>query len=322
MAAVTGIHAAGGVVCRESPAGLQICLVHRPRHDDWSLPKGKLLDRETPLAAAVREVGEETGLRAAPVVSLSSVRYLSRGVPKVVDFWAMRVVGSVGFTPGPEVDQIRWATLAEARSLLTYPHDAEVLDRYAQLPPLAGAVVLVRHAAAGERGSWPGPDAARPLDAEGTAQAAALCHTLGLFAPERLVSAPARRCVQTLAPLAAALDLTVEVDTAFAEDALAEEAGTGAAADAAPAAADHTAADHTATAVAVAASRLRACSAARSTVVCSQGAVVPPVLAALAGAGTADRYQTPKGGAWLLSFGTGGALVAPPEQLALPPGRI
>ncbi|HET8684531.1 MAG TPA: NUDIX hydrolase [Micromonosporaceae bacterium] len=299
MAAVTGIRAAGGVVCRESPAGPQVCLVHRPRYDDWSLPKGKLLDRETPLAAAVREVGEETGLRAAPVVSLASVRYRSRGVPKVVDYWAMRVVDSAGFTPGPEVDRVRWATPAEALALLTYPHDAEVVDRYAQLPPLAGVVVLVRHAAAGERGSWPGPDAARPLDAEGTAQAAALCHTLGLFAPERLVSAPARRCVQTLAPLAAALDLTIEVDPAFAEDAFK---------------ADRHAA--TAAAVATAADRLRAHSAAApSTVACSQGAVVPPVLAALARAGTADHYRTSKGGAWLLSFASGGTLAAPPEPV-------
>ncbi|HET8661685.1 MAG TPA: NUDIX hydrolase [Micromonosporaceae bacterium] len=316
MAAVTAIRAAGGVVCRESPAGPQICLVHRPRYDDWSLPKGKLLDRETPLAAAVREVGEETGLRAAPVVSLSCVGYLSRGVPKVVDYWAMRVVASAGFTPGPEVDQVRWATPAEALSLLTYPHDAEVVDRYARLPPLAGVVVLVRHAAAGERGSWPGPDAARPLDAEGTAQAAALRHTLGLFAPERLVSAPARRCVQTLAPLAAALGLTVEVDAAFAEDTFVGEARTG---DATAAGTAAPAADHTANAVAAAAGRLRACSTARSTVVCSQGAVIPPVLAALSGAGTADRYHTPKGGAWLLSFGTRGPLIAPPDRIAPAP---
>ena len=93
MASVTPVRAAGGVVWRTGPdgAGVQICLVHRPRYDDWSLPKGKLEKGEHPLAAAVREVGEETGVRAVPQVRLPGVNYALRdGTPKTVDYWSMR----------------------------------------------------------------------------------------------------------------------------------------------------------------------------------------------------------------------------------------
>jgi 8-oxo-dGTP diphosphatase len=263
------IRAAGGVVYRDR----LICLVHRPRYNDWSLPKGKLSAGEHPLAAAVREVWEETGVRAAPVAPLPSIRYLSRGVPKVVDYWAMRIRSADPFTPGSEVDAVRWVSTVDATGVLTYRHDADVVDAFAAQPAVTGTVLLVRHGSAGRRGSWPGPDVARPLDRAGQQQAASLSELLAVFAPERVISAGPRRCVSTMAPLAERLDLPVEVDSTFDEE---TDPGTAAAV-------------------------VRSLAgAALCTVVCSQRGLLPEVVGLLVG--DRRRYPTPKGAGWLLPF--------------------
>jgi 8-oxo-dGTP diphosphatase len=115
------VQAAGGVVVR----GGQVAVVHRPRYDDWSLPKGKLDDGESFEDAALREVEEETGLRCALVRELPTIRYEVRGRPKEVRYWAMEVVGETPFVPNDEVDQLRWVEPHEALALLTYDRDRE-----------------------------------------------------------------------------------------------------------------------------------------------------------------------------------------------------
>jgi 8-oxo-dGTP diphosphatase len=122
------VRAAGGVVWRRGPAGIEVVVVHRPRYDDWSLPKGKLHAREDDQAAALREVEEETGLRCELGPELPSTRYRDpRGRPKVVRYWAMRPVdGSLAPAP-PETDDARWVTLHDAAALLSYDHDRQVL---------------------------------------------------------------------------------------------------------------------------------------------------------------------------------------------------
>lgn len=113
------VEAAGGVVERD---GL-IVLVHRPRYDDWSLPKGKLDAGETFERAAVREIEEETGLRCTLGAELDPARYTDkRGRSKLVRYWRMTVVGGA-FEPNDEVDEIRWLTPGDAAALLTYEHD-------------------------------------------------------------------------------------------------------------------------------------------------------------------------------------------------------
>ena len=124
------IAAAGGVVWR--PAGgdgdIEIAVVHRERHDDWSLPKGHVDAGEHALDAAVREVFEETGLGVVVGRRSLTTRYEVDGAPKRVDYWVMRCVGGGGgFTPNDEVDELRWLTAAEAAELLSYRHDAEVV---------------------------------------------------------------------------------------------------------------------------------------------------------------------------------------------------
>ncbi|AIR99179.1 NUDIX hydrolase [Streptomyces glaucescens] len=125
----TPVLAAGCVLWRRSPAGgaLEVCLVHRPKYDDWSHPKGKLRRGEDPLAGALREVAEETGHTAAPGAELPTVHYLADGRPKEVRYWAAEA-GAGTFTPDDEVDRIVWLPPAEARARLTRPRDRELVD--------------------------------------------------------------------------------------------------------------------------------------------------------------------------------------------------
>jgi 8-oxo-dGTP diphosphatase len=130
---VTVVHAAGGVVWRRSPAGeLEILLVHRPRYDDWTVPKGKLDAGEDHATAALREVAEETGLRCALGAELASISYRDRrDRPKEVRYWAMTPVDGT-FVPNDEVDEVRWLPVEAARSLLTYRRDESVLAALGQ----------------------------------------------------------------------------------------------------------------------------------------------------------------------------------------------
>jgi 8-oxo-dGTP pyrophosphatase MutT (NUDIX family) len=122
------VRAAGGVVWRPDATGIEVVVIHRPRYDDWSLPKGKLHPGEDDEAAALREVEEETGLRCELGPELPSTRYRDpRGRPKVVRFWAMRPLGGSLAPSPPETDEARWLPLAEAAALLTHEHEREVL---------------------------------------------------------------------------------------------------------------------------------------------------------------------------------------------------
>jgi 8-oxo-dGTP diphosphatase len=122
---VTFVRAAGGIVVRDGA----VVLVHRPRYDDWTFPKGKAHDGETDEECAVREVHEETGLRCMLGDELPSTEYVdSRGRPKRVRWWRMQPVADDGFSPNDEVDELRWSTPEEAAALLSYERDLALLD--------------------------------------------------------------------------------------------------------------------------------------------------------------------------------------------------
>ncbi|OLB78927.1 MAG: hypothetical protein AUI14_11795 [Actinobacteria bacterium 13_2_20CM_2_71_6] len=280
MVAVKTVRAAGGVPWRVTD-GVEVTLVYRPRYGDWTLPKGKLEHHEHPLAAAVREVCEETGQTCVPQVRLPTIQYLTGepGVEKLVDFWSMRVRSDPGREPDDEVAEVRWVPLSEAGNLLSYKHDRGVLAAFARLPRITAEVSLVRHAHAGSRSAWHGPDPLRPLGSAGHEQVAKLTPLLALMAPDRIVSAAPLRCRETLAPLADEFGLTVKVDPAFDEES--PEGVRGAAAALLGYAAD-----------------------GGSTVISSQGKVIPPLLHELrpGNATKVEEFETPKGTGWLLAI--------------------
>ncbi|MEV4948204.1 NUDIX hydrolase [Streptomyces sp. NPDC053755] len=123
------IRAAGGVLWRPDPSGrgVEIALVHRPKYDDWSHPKGKLKPGETALECAVREILEETGQTCELGRRLPTARYLANGRPKEVTYWSARALGGT-FTPSREVDRLLWLAPPSARPRLTQPRDRELLD--------------------------------------------------------------------------------------------------------------------------------------------------------------------------------------------------
>ena len=127
------VKAAGGVVWRRAGDGIAIAIAHRPRYDDWSLPKGKLDRDERWEDAALREVEEETGLRCRLGEELDPISYHDRkGRAKVVRYWLMEPEDDVAFTPNDEVDELRWLAPAEAERELSYPHDAELVRAAAE----------------------------------------------------------------------------------------------------------------------------------------------------------------------------------------------
>lgn len=220
---MANIVAAGAVVTR---AGRQVLLVHRPKYDDWSFPKGKLDPGEHGTAAAVREVAEETGLHVRLGAPLSPQCYEVVAGDKIVHYWVARVVGPddvSGYRPNDEIDEVRWVPFEEARELLTYERDRETLVEGSALRKPTRALVVLRHAKARSRGSWRQDDRLRPLIPLGSLQAQRLVPLLAAYDVTVVATSSATRCVETVQPYA---DLAGRPIAAY--DVLSEEAATDA----------------------------------------------------------------------------------------------
>ncbi|MGY2064930.1 NUDIX hydrolase [Blastococcus sp. SYSU DS0619] len=286
------IAAAGGVVWRPAgDDGIEIAVAHRPRYDDWSLPKGKLDAGEHALAAACREVVEETGFRVVAGRRGPTTQYAVDGVPKHVDYWLMRWAGGA-FVANDEVDELRWLAPDDATALVTHDHDRLVIADAARTDvPREVGLLLVRHGRAGSKQEFDGPDDLRPLDDRGRRQAQQLAEALAWFSPDDVLSAPKLRCTQTVEPLAGRTGLEVRPSPAMAEEAFADDPQAG---------------------LALVAELLAPRDHTGVTVLCSQGGVIPAVLQALGVHGHGVRGLLPpaaKGSVWALG-GRTGALVA------------
>ena len=195
------MRAAGAVVTRK---GGDVLLVHRPKYDDWSFPKGKLDPGEHAITAAVREVAEETGLDIRLGPALAPQRYrMSNGRMKAVDYWTGRVIGSddVGaYQPNAEIDCVEWVPWRAAMQRLTYAYDRRTLTEARTLRRKTHAVVVLRHGRARARQGWRGDDADRPLVMRGTAQAQRLVPLLAAFDVTSAHTSTSRRCVETVTP--------------------------------------------------------------------------------------------------------------------------
>ncbi len=209
------VYAAGALLWREVDGKLTVALIHRARYNDWSWPKGKQDPGETLPETAVREISEETGLKIRLGAPLHVAKYtVGKGEPKEVHYWAARVsdkaLAASTFEPSEEVASVEWRTPAEARKLLTYVFDQQVLDQLVDLHAKkllqTKPVIVLRHAKATPRSDWKGgrgvDDGHRPLLAEGLTQAEQLRPLLSAFGAKRLITSPWVRCRDTLAPYA------------------------------------------------------------------------------------------------------------------------
>jgi len=196
------VQAAGAVVTRR---GGQVLLVHRPRYDDWSFPKGKLDRGEHITAAAVREVAEETGIDVRLGPPLRSQRYAAGNRMKAVHYWIGRAVGDddvSSYRPNAEIDGVTWVSYDDAMGMLTYPYDRETLRESKALRKKTHAFVVLRHGAARARGGWRRDDSERPLLKAGTLQAQRMVPVLAAYDVTLLASSSSLRCVATLQPYA------------------------------------------------------------------------------------------------------------------------
>jgi 8-oxo-dGTP diphosphatase len=309
------VRAAGAVLWRTGAEDKpEVALVHRPRYDDWSLPKGKVDPGETIFDTAVREVEEETGSTSVLGRYLCRVGYdvpARNGhgmVPKTVDYFTARATGGE-FEPNDEVDELRWLDPSDAEVLLTHRADVDVLRRFCALSAAPTTVLLVRHGKAGKRDEWSGDDDLRPLSDSGQRQAEALRKLAHRFGPDRVYSAPRLRCVQTVRGIADDLGVEVRQEPLFSEEDYWRDPVLGA-------------------------TRLLAIVADGGTpVIASQGGVIPDLVSALA---DRDGVELPtvrggtvpskKGSLWLLAFSPsedGGPLLAAADYFssALPVPR-
>ena len=215
------IVAAGAVVLRR---GREVLLVHRPKYDDWSFPKGKVDRGEHPLAAAVREVEEETGLRVRLGRPLGDQHYEVNGRGKTVHYWTARVVGDddiSSYLINQEIDELVWVSCQRAVEMLSYPRDKKTLRQAVRRSPKTRTFVVLRHAKARSRAHWRADDRFRPLLKLGAAQADRLGPLLAAYDITRLVSSSSVRCVTTVIAYADTHALKVE-----SEDQLSEEDAT------------------------------------------------------------------------------------------------
>ncbi|MDH6197227.1 8-oxo-dGTP pyrophosphatase MutT (NUDIX family)/phosphohistidine phosphatase SixA [Mycobacterium frederiksbergense] len=296
------VPAAGAVLWRgnEDAAGravTEVAVIHRPRYDDWSLPKGKVEPDETDPVAAVREVREETGYAARLGRRLGSISYDIPQGTKRVWYWAAHAIEG-DFTPTEEVDKLIWLPVDAAMDQLQYPHDRKILRRFAKHPSNTKTVLIVRHGTAGRRSRYNGDDRKRPLDKKGRAQAEALVGQLLAFGATTLYAADRLRCHQTLEPLAQELGVDIHNEPALTEEAYN---------------ANHKAGRNRI---------LELASRAGTPVICTQGKVIPDLISWWC-ASSQVRPQTTgnrKGSTWVLSMVDGRLVAADHLGSPLPSG--
>jgi 8-oxo-dGTP pyrophosphatase MutT (NUDIX family)/phosphohistidine phosphatase SixA len=209
---------AGVVVFRP---GKEVLMVHRPKYNDWSFPKGKLDRGEHATTAAVREVAEETGLHVRLGPPLSSQRYPVGQGMKTVRYWTGRTMGDDdvgGYLVNAEIDDVAWVPLEDALERLTYPRDLATLNEALATRQRTVPLVVLRHGHSRSRKAWRGDDRGRPLLQSGHLQAQHLVPVLAAYDVRRVISSSSLRCLQTVEPYADIAGLDVEETDRLSEE--------------------------------------------------------------------------------------------------------
>ncbi len=259
--------AAGAVLWRVVDDKLRVLVVHRTQHRDVSLPKGKVDPGETLPETAVREIAEETGLIVALGAPLGLVEYtMPNGREKHVWYWQAEVsahaVESSHFESNDEIFDVEWLSLKKARRALSYPHDIELVDRFADRWKAGRArtfaIITVRHGKAVPPEVWDGPDSTRPLMQRGVDQATSVAPGIAAWRPSKIITSTATRCIATIEPVARLTGVRTVETHEISQDAY--ERGNAAVAG-------------------VVRDRI---AKARTTVLCSHGPVIPDIIAEVA----------------------------------------
>lgn len=204
------IEGAGAVLWQAIDGGdVTIAIIHRPRYDDWSLPKGGVDPGESHIQAAFREVLEETGVKAIFGPEIGTVDYEVNGVTKEVRYWLAEADQFNAATPNPEeVDAIEWLSISDAINKLSNNDDREIVRMAEEFGFGSTPLVLLRHTKALKRDLWDGDDGDRPLEHVGQIQAARIPAIYAPYAIEKIYSSDAIRCVQTIEAMAAEYGIT------------------------------------------------------------------------------------------------------------------
>ena len=216
------IIAAGALIWRVRNSKIELLIIHRPRYDDWSWPKGKQDAGETIPETAIREISEEVQLRVHLGVPLGTTRYKVNGKTKDVFYWAAQLpAGQKPRADKDEVDDIQWVSIKKARTMLTNPSDLQPLEAFENLWATSGLdthpIIIARHTKAKPRANWSAAEDERPLAGTGKRQALALARLLTAWEPSRVLSSPWLRCVQTVAPYVNEYSLTVKEKKSLSE---------------------------------------------------------------------------------------------------------
>jgi 8-oxo-dGTP diphosphatase len=212
------ILAAGAVLWRKSEKKkIEVLIIHRPKYDDWTFPKGKAEIGEPLIACAYREVLEETNIETAFGPYLGEVEYLTNDGKKKVSFWSAKVIKEKEFNSNAEVDQLKWVEVTKVKELLTLDTDRKILEQFLRIEPDTKPLVLLRHAKAVTRDEWQGEDDDRPLDSYGQNQAKRLLAMYQVFNLEQIHSSDAVRCYDTVVAIAKGLSIKLEVTGKLSE---------------------------------------------------------------------------------------------------------
>jgi 8-oxo-dGTP diphosphatase len=267
MTDAPAVLAAGAVCWRIVDGKVRILLVQRTQHKDVSLPKGKVDPGELLPQTAVREILEETGLSVGLGAPLGEVQYtIPSGRRKIVYYWSAEVDGhaleTARFRPNDEIAGLEWVSISKARNRLTYPHDVDIVNTFAERWKAGRArtfaVIIVRHGKAVPAEAWDGPDATRPLLLRGATQATAIAPGIAAYWPEKIMTSTAVRCVATITPLATLTEIRPKEVAGISQDAFESDE---------------------ATIAEILAKRMKA---KRSVVLCSHGPVIPEIVRELA----------------------------------------
>lgn len=213
------IIAAGGVVWRETKdSKIELAIIHRPKYDDWTFPKGKLDSGEELISGAYREILEETGLDIEFGPFLGAVEYESVEVAKHVSYWAAKALSSSKeFHPNNEADLLEWHEFESARKKLTRDTDKEILEIFIDSPYQATKLIMLRHAKALARDEWQSGDEDRPLDNLGQLQAKRMHAVYQVFGISQIHTSDAVRCYDTVIALTNTLKIEPVITSKLSE---------------------------------------------------------------------------------------------------------